>query len=86
MCLNSVATTTTGESSTAVPVSVMVSSYLTMSRPEKKDIIYQREGGKGERQRQTSIDFRFFPRDKNYIRVGTVSSEFSRNAGSCKEV
>ena len=87
MCLNSVATTTTGELSTVVPVSVMVSSYLTMSRPEGKDTIYQREGEEGrERERQTSIDFRFFPRDKNHKRVGTVSSEFSRNAGSCEEV
>ena len=53
MCLNSVATTTTGELSTVVPVSVMVSSYLTMSRPGERDTIYQREGE--ERERETDL-------------------------------
>ena len=91
VCSNG-ATTTTGEPSTAVPVLVMVSSYLTMSRPEGKDTIYQREGGKGGgrggggSEKQTSIDFRFFPRGKDHKGVGTASLEIPRNTGSCDEV
>ena len=51
MCLNG-ATTTTGEPSTAVPVSVMVSSYLTMSRPEERgESHHLLERGRRERNR-----------------------------------